>query len=224
MNAFLGFAMLASIIAGAASVAGIIFALVKHRPKNKWAVCMICSVIVFAASLCTYEVSTPKENRPAPSAATVQQEAPDNGEGSSTQEEPSPAKQQPICPVAGIGDTADLFSGKYGEGKDNGIGHRYQNDKILVMEVNGLARNVTVNEKSGKKMELDSISGFLPSDMKIVKEYRDESETYPKFIYIGESAALQKVFPDDKGKFVVIQKVFANEGKTVFIIGTGENP
>ena len=123
MNAFLGFAMLVSIIVGAASVAGIIFALVKHRPKNKWAVCMICSVIVFAASLCTYEVSTPKENRPAPSAATVQQEAPDNGEGSSTQEEPSPAKQQPICPVAGIGDTADLFSGKYGEGKDNGIGH-----------------------------------------------------------------------------------------------------
>lgn len=224
MNAFLGFAMLVSIIVGAASVAGIIFALVKHRPKKKWAVCMICSVIVFAASLCTYEVSTPKENRPAPPAAAVQQEALDSGEEISTQEETAPAKQQPICPVAGIGDTDDLFLDRYGEGKDNGVFHIYQNDKVLVMEANGIAYNITVNEKSGKKMELDSISGFLPSDMKIVKEYRDESETYPKFIYIGESAALQKVFPDDKGKFVVIQKVFANEGKTVFIIGTGENP
>jgi hypothetical protein len=224
MNAFLGFAMLAAIIVGAASVAGIIFALIKHRPKKKWAVCMICGMVVFAASLCTYEVSTPKENRPASSAAVVKQEAPAKGARSSAQEETASAAQQPVCPVAGIGDTSDLFSSKYGDGKDNGAFRIYQNDKILVMEVNGFAYNITVNEKSGKKMELDNISGFLPSDMKMVKEYRDGSETYPKFIYIGESAALQKIFPDDKGRFIVIQKVFANEGKTVFVIGTGENP
>lgn len=133
-----------------------------------------------------------------------------------------------ICPMAGIGDNLSDFERTYGKMIENNGMKSFKSNKINIFVLNGIVYKLAVRVNSPAKLSIDSIKDFLPSDMKILKEYNDIQYNNGKkrYIIIGKSEMLKIIFPEEKGKFAITQQININRGGgyNSFIITLGDTP
>lgn len=144
------------------------------------------------------------------------------------QKEIKTASSTTICPIAGIGDKVTDFERAYGKMIDKDSGKSFNSNKINILFLNDIVYNLTVRINSPKKLSIEHITGFLPSDMKIIKEYSDVQDIDGKqrYIIMAESEMLRAIFPNEQGKFVIVQRIYINRGGGYnhFAIAVGNHP
>jgi hypothetical protein len=174
----------------------------------------------------TEQTEKKKESKPA---ATQ----PETEKAEVKKEEPVKVIEEQITPNGGLGDSLQVLEKAYGPSTSNDVFVNFKNDYILVMPMDNKAWNITVQfeatEKTKRTMSeaLQIGKGFLPKDIKPIKEY-NEPEMGRK-IFLFNSALLAKRFPSEAkpGTCMIIAK-YGEAGKEneVFslVIATGDNP
>jgi hypothetical protein len=142
------------------------------------------------------------------------------------------APQNSEIPVAVLGEPLSSFDKVLGKANINETFHRYKDDYVLVMPIDDVAYNITVQFEAtdAKRRTVDEAlkiaKEFIPSDAVEVKQWQVEQgkdviqyesksivDNFDKILF-GESPA---------GTFIVIVKS-DNDGVFSLVIGPGNNP
>ncbi len=251
---FMGILFFISMLGTIGSIIFLIYKQIKKQPKKPASIalvsCIIATIVFSALMIFTMtpeEQATMAEKQAQKQAAELakkeadelarkeENKAKQNIESETTatensQKSPSPSiSAKTICPVAGIGDKLSDFEKAYGVMTDTSGNKTFKSNTITVLPLNELAWNVSVKVNSSSRLQIDAIKDFLPSDMKIIKEYSEDqfNDGNIRYITIGESELLKNSFPKDEGKLIIIQRVYVNKSTKSynnFIIASGDTP
>jgi hypothetical protein len=210
---------------------------------RRWLMLVLSAIFVASITGCGEEETAKKETTKTEQTEEKSKPAatqPEEEKTESIQEEPAQKEEQTntvtdeqITPNGGLGDSLQVLEKAYGPSTSNDVFVNFKNDYILVMPMDNKAWNITVQfeatEKAKRTMSeaLQIGKGFLPKDIKPIKEY-NEPEMGRK-IFLFNSALLAKRFPSEAkpGTCMIIAK-YGEAGKEneVFslVIATGDNP
>jgi hypothetical protein len=208
---------------------------------RRWLMLVLSAIFVASITGCGEEETAKKETtkteqteeKSKPAATQPKEEEAEPKKEEVKKEEPVKVIEEQITPNGGLGDSLQVLEKAYGPSTSNDVFVNFKNDYILVMPMDNKAWNITVQfeatEKTKRTMSeaLQIGKGFLPKDIKPIKEY-NEPEMGRK-IFLFNSALLAKRFPSEAkpGTCMIIAK-YGEAGKEneVFslVIATGDNP
>ncbi len=243
---FMGILFFISMLGTIGSIIFLIYKQIKKQPKRPASIALVsCIIATIVFSVLMTLTMTPEEKaanaewRAQKEAAELAKKEENNSNQNiqtettateNSQKSPSPSiSAKTICPVAGIGDKLSDFEKAYGTMTDMSGNKTFKSNTITVLPLNELAWNISVKVNSSSRLQIDAIKDFLPSDMKIIKEYSEDqfNDGNIRYITIGESELLKNSFSKDEGRLIIIQRVYVNKSTKSynnFIIASGDTP